>query len=61
MCWLLEMGFLYVSQAGLKTPCASEDGLELLTLLLPPLERWDHRHALPCLVYAALGLELRVL
>lgn len=33
--------------------------LELLTFLLPPPERWDHRHELPSLVYVVLGMECR--
>lgn len=37
------------------------DDLELLILLLPPPECWDHRHSPPCLFYTMLRIKPKAL
>lgn len=47
-----------VNRAGLKL-CVDELGLELQILLPLPLKCEDYRHALPCPLYAVLGIKSR--
>lgn len=50
----------HLSQAGLKVPMWSRMILNLLVLLPPFPLGWDHRHAPPCPVCAALAIKSRV-